>query len=84
MDERRQAGRYHWLSEGLESFLDSPHRAIEGRGQGNIINLADRRADRSRLGQLEHPLQHSDPDGIAREAAALAQAPNRKLSWPNS
>ncbi|MEK1893986.1 MAG: DUF763 domain-containing protein [Rhizobium sp.] len=76
-DERRQARRYHWLSEGLESFLDSPHRAIEGRGQGNIINLADRRADRSRLGQLDI-LASLGPDGIAREASALAQSAERE------
>ena len=30
--ERRQARRYHWLSEGLESFVDAPHAAIEGQG----------------------------------------------------
>ncbi|SEH99708.1 hypothetical protein SAMN05216228_1015130 [Rhizobium tibeticum] len=76
-DERRQARRYHWLSEGLESFLDSPHRAIEGRGQGNIINLADRRACRSRLGQLDI-LATLGPDGIAREASALAQSAERE------
>ena len=27
----RQARRYHWLSEGLTSFVDAPHAAIEGR-----------------------------------------------------
>src|SRR6202451_2184405 len=42
--ERRQARRYHWLSEGLESFVNAPHAAIEGVGQGTIVNLADRRA----------------------------------------
>ncbi|MDQ0562431.1 hypothetical protein QO004_004236 [Rhizobium mesoamericanum] len=68
--ERRQARRYHWLSEGLENFLDSPHSAIEGRSQGNIINLADRRADRSRSGQLDL-LATLDPGRIAREAVAL-------------
>lgn len=47
------ARRYHWLSEGLDSFVDAPHAAIEGRSQGNIINLADRRAARSRDGQLD-------------------------------
>src|SRR5436190_7585970 len=52
-DERRQARRYHWLSEGLTSFIDDPHTAIEGRSQGEIINLADRRADASRRAQLE-------------------------------
>ncbi|HWT57962.1 MAG TPA: DUF763 domain-containing protein, partial [Rhizobium sp.] len=51
--DRRQARRYHWLSEGLESFVDSPHAAIEGRSQGTIVNLADRRAERSRRGQLD-------------------------------
>jgi len=46
--ERRQARRYHWLSEGLTSFVDDPHAAIDGVGQGEIVNLADRRAARSR------------------------------------
>jgi uncharacterized protein len=68
--DRRQARRYHWISEGLESFVDSPHAAIEGRGQGQIINLADRRADASRKGQLDL-LATLGPDGIARQAAAL-------------
>ena len=27
------ARRYHWLSEGLTSFVDSPHAAIEGRSR---------------------------------------------------
>ncbi|MGO4565997.1 DUF763 domain-containing protein [Rhizobium sp. 2YAF20] len=66
----RQARRYHWISEGLKSFIDSPHAAIEGRGQGQIVNLADRRADVSRKGQLDL-LATLGPDGIAREAAAL-------------
>src|SRR3954471_22704415 len=46
--QRRQARRYHWLSEGLKSFVDAPHAAIEGAAQGNIVNLADHRAERSR------------------------------------
>src|SRR6266404_5760550 len=50
--ERKQARRYHWLSEGLTSFVDNPHAAIEGAGQGEIINLADRRAEPSRRAQL--------------------------------
>ncbi len=39
----REARRYHWLSEGLRGFLDSPHAAIEGRNRGAIVNLADAR-----------------------------------------
>lgn len=71
--DRRQARRYHWLSEGLESFIDSPHAAIEGRSQGEIVNLADRRAERSRRGQLDL-LATLGPDRIIREAAALLRA----------
>ncbi len=29
--DKRQARRYHWLSEGLKSFVDEPHAAIEGQ-----------------------------------------------------
>jgi uncharacterized protein len=68
--ERRQARRYHWLSEGLTSFVDDPHTAIEGATQGQIINLADRRAEASRRAQLEM-LAELGPDKIAREFAAL-------------
>jgi uncharacterized protein len=69
--ERRQARRYHWLSEGLTSFVDAPHAAIEGRGQGVIVNLADRRADASRSRQLDL-LGSLAPDAIARQYADLA------------
>ena len=50
---RREARRYHWLSEHLQSFIDSPHAAIEGRNQGAILNLADARAKRNRLASME-------------------------------
>nr|CAD6595587.1 hypothetical protein RTCK_00079 [Rhizobium sp. TCK] len=68
--DRRQARRYHWLSEGLESFLDSPHAAIEGREQGRIVNLADRRADASRMSQLDI-LARLGPDRIVSELVSL-------------
>jgi len=64
------ARRYHWLSEGLESFVDAPHAAIEGARRGNIVNLADRRASASRRAQLDL-LAELGPDRLAREAAAL-------------
>src|SRR5205809_677547 len=37
--DRRQARRYHWLSEGVRSFVEEPHAAIEGRPGGSILNL---------------------------------------------
>src|SRR4051812_46549617 len=50
---RRQARRYHWLSETLQSFVEAPHAAIDGEPQGEIINLTDRRAGASRSAQLD-------------------------------
>ena len=41
--DRRQARRYHWLSEGVGDFVNEPHAAIEGVSHGEIINLTDRR-----------------------------------------
>src|SRR3954449_3676512 len=52
-DARREARRYHWLSEDLQSFLDLPHAAIEGKNKGVIVNLADVRAARNRAAGLE-------------------------------
>jgi hypothetical protein len=71
--DRRQARRYHWLSEGLTSFVDAPHAAIEGAGQGTIVNLADRRAARSRAGQLDL-LGTIGPGGIVRALSRLSPA----------
>jgi hypothetical protein len=68
--ERRQARRYHWLSAGLESFVDEPHAAIDGPYQGHIVNLTDHRADASRRAQVEL-INEAGPDGIARELSAL-------------
>lgn len=80
--DNRQARRYHWLSEGLESFVNSPHAAIEGRSQGNIVNLADKRAERSRAGQLDL-LATLGPDRIVREAVALAFSPAKPTPLPD-
>jgi hypothetical protein len=65
---RKQARRYHWLSQGLTSFVDAPHSAIEGPAQGVIVNLTDRRAEASRRGQLE-VLGSMGLDAITRELA---------------
>jgi hypothetical protein len=72
---RRQARRYHWLGEGLESFVDTPHSAIEGPSQGNIINLADKRAAASRRKQLLL-LSSMGPDKLARAYADVEGLPD--------
>jgi uncharacterized protein len=67
--DRKQARRYHWLSEGMRNFVEEPHTAIEGESQGSIINLTDRRANDSRHKQIEL-LASLGPDRIVRQAAA--------------
>jgi hypothetical protein len=84
-DARRQARRYHWLSDGLKSFVEAPHTAIEGEGQGEIVNLTDRRADASRRTQLEL-LSSLGPDGILRELSRVegcAASPPAQPSLPH-
>jgi len=72
--DKRQARRYHWHSEALTSFVEEPHCAIDGPSQGEIINLTDHRAEKSRSAQLDL-LSESGPDGIVRDFAALTQKP---------
>ncbi len=69
-EDCRQARRYHWLSEGLRSFVEEPHSAIEGEGLGEIVNLTDRRAESSRRNQIDL-LESLGPAGVARELATL-------------
>jgi uncharacterized protein len=71
---RREARRYHWLSEGLESFVDAPHAAIDGRpADAPIVNLTDARAADARAAQLE--LVGLGPDPILRELNRLTPSP---------
>ena len=75
-DAAQQARRYHWLSEGLKSFVEEPHAAIEGREQGVIVNLTDHRAAASRRDQVDL-FNWLGPDSIAREFSRLqSQAPS--------
>jgi uncharacterized protein len=75
--EKGQARRYHWLSEGLTSFVEAPHAAIEGKAQGSIVNLTDVRAAASRLAQMEL-LGSMRTEAIAREYAALTREPAKQ------
>jgi hypothetical protein len=83
--EKGQARRYHWLSEGLESFVEAPHAAIEGQAQGRIVNLTDVRAAASRLAQVEL-LNNLKTEAIAREYAAMTRAhapPEAQMALPH-
>lgn len=66
----------------VKSFVDEPHSAIDGPGQGEIINLTDHRADRSRSAQLDL-LASLGPDHIVREYAALNEKPVAQPELPH-
>ena len=70
--DKRQARRYHWHSVELASFVEEPHSAIDGPAQGEIVNLTDHRAKRSRTAQLDL-LREMGPEGIVDELAAIEQ-----------
>jgi len=75
---RRRARRYHWRSEGLTSFVEAPHAAIEGQPAGAIVNLTDRRAAPSRDAQLA--LVREGPDrALAHIRSAVGRAPHLQL-----
>jgi uncharacterized protein len=71
--DTRQARRYHWHSQGLTSFVDAPHSAIDGRPQGEIVNLTDHRAGASRTAQLDL-LAELGPDRIVAEFERMSTA----------
>jgi hypothetical protein len=72
--DAKSARRYHWQSAGLKSFVETPHAAIEGAGQGVIVNLTDIRAARSRSAQTEL-LGAMGPDAIVREVGRIEGIP---------
>jgi hypothetical protein len=45
---KRRARRYHWHSPSVRSFVDDPHKGIVGDRGGQILNLADTRAEATR------------------------------------
>ena len=65
----------------MTNFVDQPHSAIDGPQQGEIINLADRRAMNSRDAQVKL-LMDLGPDAILEHFEALNRAPSRQSELP--
>lgn len=76
---RKEARRYHWLSERLTDFVDAPHAAIDGvPAAAPIVNLTDHRAGAARDAQIALVLD--GPDRVVREIAKLR--PQKTLELP--
>jgi hypothetical protein len=77
-EDRGEARRYHWQSDQLPGFFQSPHTAIEGRNVGPIVNLADARAEHNRAAGLE--LVHGGPDRTLSVLRRLRRSDSAALS----
>ena len=76
--ERREARRYHWLSEGLTSFVDEPHSAIDGLDQGQ-----DRQPDRPARRRFEAQSgRDAELDRTGRDRARIFADGAQKTSPP--
>lgn len=81
--DKRQARRYHWLSEGLENFVDSPHAAIEegARARSSILPTA---APNARGAVSSICWQPSGPTGSSAKPPHSCVPKRRRPNPPNS
>ena len=70
----KTARRYHWCSQNLRSFVDEPHSGITGENQGQILNLTDSSADKTRSSILT--LSNEEPQKIIKEISDIARLGN--------
>src|SRR3954447_11575041 len=61
-DETRTARRFHWLGEGVESFVEEPHAAVCDDSRGVLLNLVAEESGAARDALVE----------LAREQPAVA------------
>jgi len=88
----RWARRYHWVSEGIESFVEEPHAGIVGdRRESVVLDMTARESRGAREGSLE--LVREDPRNLlslAREAGQTTldsyfrRNPQARLIMPES
>jgi uncharacterized protein len=65
----RSARRYHWVSEGLASFVEEPHAAVVGEPAGLILNLTAHAAAPTR--EAMTALAREPPDRLLAEVRHL-------------
>ncbi len=68
-DASGMARRYHWLGEGLRSFVEEPHAAVCCDRRGPAFNLVDRDSAAAREA-ITRLVQHPDRE-VERTLAAL-------------
>jgi hypothetical protein len=72
------ARRYHWHSPTITSFVEEPHAFIYGKNQGQIMNLVDRKADKTRSGVLR--ISAENPDKIIPEIKRIVLPSHHEIT----
>lgn len=68
-DETRMARRYHWLAEGLVSYVNEPHAAVCAEAHARTLNLVAAESERARAASAE--LARGTPDTVLSALKAL-------------
>ena len=69
--KEKKARRYHWSSEKLWSFVETPHTGVTGENEGLILNLTDTNAGQTRSKILT--LSNERPDRVLREIEKMGK-----------
>ncbi len=68
----RYARRYHWLSQGLESFVEEPHKAICAMARGRVLNMVAKESGEARQGVVIL-VEEYGPEALAREMKRIQE-----------
>lgn len=80
-DNSGMARRYHWHSTEFDSFVEEPHTFIYGLNQGEILNLTDKHADKTKAGLLA--MVKESPEIILPEIRRIAMPRHHELREEN-
>lgn len=78
--ETKTARRYHWSSENLRSFIETPHTGITGENRGLILNLTDKNASETRNRILAFTKEN--PDLMIKEIQDVIKHDERSIIMP--
>ena len=78
----KTARRYHWSSADLRSFVENPHTGVVGENRGQILNLTDTAAQKTRSSILE--LSQENPDRVINEIRQIGKQANEYLFLGNT
>ncbi|WP_018615071.1 DUF763 domain-containing protein [Segetibacter koreensis] len=77
----KTARRYHWHSEGLQSFVEEPHTAICGINQGTILNMTA--ADAKPAQNAIINVTHEKPEKMMHEVQQLIMPSHHEVRSEN-